>query len=56
MMEAQGLSPIIIVQGFVAVNRRVRNWPPVPWGEWRPADLWLERSEAADGGAAGARR
>ena len=49
MMEEKNLLPLVVVPDFAAVDARVRNWLPSPWGEWRLADVWLEQSEASTG-------
>jgi len=53
MVEERILVPLVAVPDFAAVNSRVRNWSPAPWGEWRVADVWLEDEEtpARDAGA-----
>jgi hypothetical protein len=49
MMEEKNLLPLVAVPDFAAVDGRVRNWSPAPWGEWRLADVWLEPGEAPNG-------
>jgi ABC-type transport system substrate-binding protein len=49
MMEEKNLLPLVVVPDFAAVDARVRNWLPSPWGEWRLADVWLEQSGASTG-------
>ncbi|HKF24678.1 MAG TPA: ABC transporter substrate-binding protein [Candidatus Acidoferrum sp.] len=63
MMERTSLLPLVGVPDFAAADLSVRNWSPSPWGEWRLADVWLERNEASRGSsglaakpAAGARQ
>ena len=46
MVEERILVPLVVVPDFAAVDSRVRNWSPAPWGEWRMADVWLEEEEA----------
>jgi hypothetical protein len=46
LVEERSLVPLVAVPDFAAVDSRVRNWSPAPWGEWRVADLWLEEEEA----------
>jgi Bacterial extracellular solute-binding proteins, family 5 Middle. len=48
MMEQKNLLPLVAVADFAAVDARVRNWSPAPWGEWRLADVWLEQGEVAN--------
>jgi peptide/nickel transport system substrate-binding protein len=50
MMEERTLLPLVAVPDFAAVDARVRNWAPSPWGEWRLADVWLEEGAAANAG------
>jgi len=47
LVEERILVPLVAVPDFAAVDSRVRNWAPAPWGEWRVADVWLEGLEAA---------
>jgi peptide/nickel transport system substrate-binding protein len=49
MMEEKNLLPLVAVPDFAAVDGRVRNWSPAPWGEWRLADVWLEHGDAPNG-------
>lgn len=46
MVEERILVPLVAVPDFAAVDSRVRNWSPAPWGEWRVGDVWLEEEEA----------
>jgi ABC-type transport system substrate-binding protein len=48
MMEQKNLLPLVAVPDFAAVDARVRNWSPAPWGEWRLADVWLEQGEVSN--------
>lgn len=50
MMEGLQVIPLVAVPDFAALDGRVRNWSPAPWGDWRLADVWLG---AADGNGAG---
>jgi len=47
MMYEKDILPLVTVPDFAALDGRVRNWSPAPWGEWRLADVWLDASEAA---------
>jgi peptide/nickel transport system substrate-binding protein len=47
MIDEKNLLPLVVVPDFAALDPRVRNWSPAPWGEWRLADVWLEQPEAA---------
>jgi ABC-type transport system substrate-binding protein len=46
MIEERALLPLVAVPDFAAVDGRVRNWSPSPWGEWRLGDVWLEQGDA----------
>jgi len=48
MMSEKLLLPIVAVPDCAGADARVRNWSPAPWGEWRLADVWLDRAESAD--------
>lgn len=47
MMSEKDILPLVTVPDFAALDARVRNWSPAPWGEWRLADVWLDSSEPA---------
>jgi peptide/nickel transport system substrate-binding protein len=47
MMDEKNLLPLVAVPDFAALDPRVRNWSPAPWGEWRLADVWLDQPDAA---------
>jgi peptide/nickel transport system substrate-binding protein len=47
MMDEKNILPLVAVPDFAAVDARVRNWSPAPWGEWRLADVWIEQGAAA---------
>ena len=49
MIEGKNLLPLVVVPDFVAVDPRVRNWSPMPWGEWRLADVWIDQAGAVAG-------
>lgn len=34
--------PLLLLPEFAALGANVRNWSPLPWGEWRLADVWLD--------------
>ncbi len=46
MMEQKNLLPLVAVPDFAALDSRVRNWSPSPWGEWHLADVWLDQADA----------
>jgi peptide/nickel transport system substrate-binding protein len=50
MMDERNLLPLVAVPDFAAIDGRVRNWAPSPWGEWRLADVWLEQGDSAHAG------
>ena len=49
MMDEKNILPLVAVPDFAALDPRVRNWSPAPWGEWRLADVWIEQGTAAAG-------
>jgi peptide/nickel transport system substrate-binding protein len=49
MMDEKNIVPLVAVPDFAAVDQRVRNWSPAPWGEWRFADVWIDQGAAAAG-------
>jgi len=49
MMDEKTILPLVAVPDFAALDPRVRNWSPAPWGEWRLADVWIEQGAAAAG-------
>ena len=51
MMDERDILPLVAVPDFVALDARVRNWAPSPWGEWRLADVWLDAQSKSAGGA-----
>jgi len=46
MMEQKNLLPLVLVPDFAALDSRVRNWSPAPWGEWHLADVWIEQADS----------
>jgi peptide/nickel transport system substrate-binding protein len=42
--------PLVVQADSVGVGPAVRDWMPARWGEWRLADVWLERPAAAPAG------
>ncbi len=56
MMEEKNLLPLVAVPDFAAVDGRVRNWSPSPWGEWRLADVWLDQGDPSNGSRDAARK
>ena len=45
MMDEKDILPLVTVPDFAALDARVRNWSPAPWGQWRLSDVWLDSSE-----------
>jgi ABC-type transport system substrate-binding protein len=45
MMDEKDILPLVTVPDFAALDARVRNWSPAPWGEWRLGDVWLDSNE-----------
>jgi peptide/nickel transport system substrate-binding protein len=56
MMDKKNILPLVAVPDFAAVDARVRNWSPAPWGEWRLADVWIEQGAAAAGSGDAAKK
>jgi hypothetical protein len=46
MIEEKNLLPLVVVPEFAALDSRVRNWSPSPWGEWHLADVWIDQTDA----------
>jgi ABC-type transport system substrate-binding protein len=46
MMEQKNLLPLVLVPDFAALDSRVRNWSPSPWGEWHLADVWIDQADS----------
>jgi hypothetical protein len=46
MMEQKNLLPLVLVPDFAALDSRVRNWSPSPWGEWHLADVWIDPADS----------
>jgi len=38
--------PLVLVPDFAALDARVRNWSPSPWGEWHLADVWIDQADS----------
>ena len=55
LLEERRIIPLVLLPEYVGIASPVRNWMPARWGEWRLADVWLEKGEtvqpAPDGGA-----
>jgi len=47
MMDEMNVLALVVVPDFAALDGRVRNWSPAPWGEWRLADVWIDAGEKA---------
>ena len=47
ILEERRLLPLVLLPEYVGIAAPVRNWMPARWGEWRLADVWLEKSESA---------
>jgi len=47
MTDEMNVLPLVAVPDFAALDGRVRNWSPAPWGEWRLADVWIDAGEKA---------
>jgi ABC-type transport system substrate-binding protein len=47
MLEERRVFPLVLLPEYVGIASPVRNWMPARWGEWRLADVWLEKGESA---------
>jgi ABC-type transport system substrate-binding protein len=47
MLEERRVIPLVLLPEYVGIAAPVRNWMPARWGEWRLADVWLEKGESA---------
>jgi len=53
MLEERRVLPLVLLPEYVGIAAPVRNWLPARWGEWRLADVWLEKGESAPAGPNG---
>ena len=37
--------PLVNVPELVGLGRRLKNWSPLRWGDWRLEDVWLETAK-----------
>ena len=55
LLEERRVLPLVLLPEYVGIAPPVRNWMAARWGEWRLADVWLEKGEsmpaAPNGGA-----
>jgi hypothetical protein len=47
ILEQRRVLPLVLLPEYVGIAAPVRNWMPAHWGEWRLADVWLEKGESA---------
>jgi len=47
ILEERRVLPLVLLPEYVGIAAPVRNWMPARWGEWRLADVWLEKGESA---------
>ena len=45
LLEERRVLPLVLLPEYVGIAPPVRNWMPARWGEWRLADVWLEKGE-----------
>ena len=50
-LDERRILPLVVLPEYVGIGGNVRNWSPARWGEWRLADVWLDQTENAAGGA-----
>jgi hypothetical protein len=46
MLEDRRVLPLVLLPEYAGIAAPVRNWMPARWGEWRLADVWLEKGES----------
>ena len=46
MLEERRVLPLVLLPEYVGIAAPVRNWMPARWGDWRLADVWLEKGES----------
>lgn len=42
LLEPLAKVPLVYVPEITGVGPRVKDWSPLPWGDWRLPDVWLE--------------
>ena len=47
ILEDRRVLPLVLLPEYVGIAAPVRNWMPARWGEWRLADVWLDKLESA---------
>jgi hypothetical protein len=47
ILEDRRVLPLVLLPEYVGIAAPVRNWMPARWGEWRLADVWIEKAESA---------
>jgi ABC-type transport system substrate-binding protein len=47
LLDDREVLPLVALPDYIALSPSVRDWTPAPWGEWRLADVWIDRSEKA---------
>ncbi|MGB8492893.1 MAG: ABC transporter substrate-binding protein [Candidatus Acidiferrum sp.] len=47
MLEERRVLPLVLLPEYVGIAAPVRNWMPARWGEWRLAEVWIEKGESA---------
>jgi len=47
VLEERRVLPLVLLPEYVGIAAPVRNWMPARWGDWRLADVWLEKGESA---------
>ena len=50
-LDERRILPLVVLPEYMGIGGNVRNWSPARWGEWRLADVWLDQTENAAGGA-----
>ncbi len=47
LLQDRRVIPLVVLPEYVGIATPVRDWMPARWGEWRLADVWLEKGEIA---------
>jgi peptide/nickel transport system substrate-binding protein len=42
LLEPLAEVPLVYIPELTGVGARVKDWSPMPWGDWRLQDIWLE--------------
>jgi hypothetical protein len=45
LLEERRVLPLVALPEYIGLSQKVRDWMPTRWGEWHPADVWLDLPE-----------